>query len=143
MANLELLRVEQPAHWSAFHRIRREVLFEARGRIGVYVSDHPDDLDPNNHPLLLLEQGRPRATTRVDLLGEHRAGIRLVAVEQENQRRGLGRSLMMLTEQYAMERGVLVLELNSAPDAVMFYQRLGWTLIDPARENPLLERKLG
>ncbi len=37
---------------------------------------------------------------------------------------------------------MLVLELNSAPDAVVFYQRLGWTLIDPARDNPLLERKL-
>jgi GNAT superfamily N-acetyltransferase len=140
---LELVKVSNPSDWEAFHRIRRTVLFAARGRVDVYDPNHPDDRAPPNHPLLMVEEGRPRATARLDFLGDHRAAIRLVAVEPENQRRGLGRAMMTLVEQYAARHGVVVLEVNSAPDAAAFYQKLGWTMVHPDREHPLLERHLG
>ena len=34
--NHELIKVETPQDWESYHRIRREELFEARGRVGVY-----------------------------------------------------------------------------------------------------------
>ena len=139
---VELLKVSSLEDWDAYHRIRRTVLFEARGRFGIYDADHPDDRAAANHPLLLIEEERPRGTTRLDLLGERRAAIRLVAVEPGFQRRGLGRIMMSLAAQYAASLGVTLLQVNSAADAVEFYRRLGWTLTDRARENPLLELRL-
>ena len=44
--------------WASFHRIRRSVLFEKRGLIGVYDPNHPDDRKPTNHPMLLLFDSR-------------------------------------------------------------------------------------
>ena len=92
--------------------------------------------------MLLLEDGRPLGVVRLDLLGQGRAGVRLVAIAPTSQRRGLGRAMMGLVERYAAARGVTVLELNAAPAAVGFYRRLGWTVIDPDRSEPLMERRL-
>jgi GNAT superfamily N-acetyltransferase len=139
---VELVELARPDQWEAFHHIRRTVLFEGRGRYGVYDADHPDDRLPDSHPLLFVEDGRPCGAVRIDLLGEERAGVRLVAIDAACQGRGLGRAMMALVERYAAERGAAVLELNSAPEAVGFYERLGWTVIDPNREQPLLERRL-
>ncbi len=50
--------------------------------------------------------------------------------------------MMGLVEAYATARAVVVLEVNSAPDAVAFYQRLDWRMIDPLRESPLLRKRL-
>jgi len=137
---VELQRVSTPSHWDAFHRIRRTVLFEARGLFDVYDTDYPDDQVPSNHPLILIEDGQPRGAARLDFVGD-RAVVRTVAVQPNDQRRGLGRAMMALVERYAAEHGVLVLEVNSAPDAAAFYLKLGWTMIDPDRASPLLERR--
>ena len=138
---VRVIRLAHPQDWEAFHRIRRTVLFEARGRYGVYDPDHRDDRHPDNHPLLFMEDGEPRGTARVDFLGHGRAGVRLVAIDMGNQGRGLGRKMMALVERYSADRNAMVLEVNSAPEAVGFYERLGWIMIDPAREQPLLERR--
>jgi GNAT superfamily N-acetyltransferase len=138
----ELVRVAIPEHWDAYHRIRREVLFENRGRYGVYDRDHPDEVAPQNHPLLLINSGRPIGTARLDCDPNGRGIVRLVAVAGREQRRGHGRTMMTLLERYAVKQGCTVLEVNSAPDAMEFYQRLDWTLVDAARENPLLSKTL-
>ena len=139
---LQLIVVSRPEEWAAYHRIRRTVLFEARGRYGVYDAEHPDDRDENNCPMLLMRDGQALGTVRFDLLGGDRAGVRLVAIDIGHQRRGHGRTMMALVEKHAAERGVSVLELNSAPEAVAFYERLGWAMIDADREHPLMERRL-
>jgi ribosomal protein S18 acetylase RimI-like enzyme len=114
----ELVRVVIPEHWDAYHRIRREVLFESRGRHGVYDRDHPDEFAQQNHPLLLIAAERPIGTARLDCDPNGRGTVRLVAVAGKDQRRGHGRTMMSLLELYAVKQGCTVLEVNSAPDAV-------------------------
>jgi GNAT superfamily N-acetyltransferase len=118
-------------------------LFEGRGQFGAYDENHPDDRLAQNHALLLIEQGKPRGALRLDLAGDGSAIVRTVAIETGEQRRGLGRSMMILAETYATAHGVKFLEMNSAPDAVAFYLRLGWRMIDPGRPTPLLCKELG
>lgn len=141
-APCELVGVSTPAQWNAFHKIRETILFEARGRFGVYDRNHPDDFNPENQPFLLLRSDQPVGVARLDRLGETRGGIRLVAIDAPMQRQGYGRILMAMVEACALNAGLVRLELNSAPEAVTFYQHLGWQLVDAEREHPLLEKVL-
>jgi RimJ/RimL family protein N-acetyltransferase len=54
----ELREVQTGADWTAYHRIRRTVLFEARERFGIYDENNPDDRTEGNLPLLLAFRGR-------------------------------------------------------------------------------------
>jgi GNAT superfamily N-acetyltransferase len=51
----------------------------------------------------------------------------LVAIVSGGQRRGYGRKLMELVEGRALAMGSQRLVMNAAPDAVGFYEKLGWT----------------
>lgn len=139
--DLELVRVAREDHWQAYHHIRRHVLFELRGRDG-YDDQHPDEYRRGHIPFLLLESGNPVGTVRFDLESEGHAVVRLVAVLPARQRRGLGRAMMAALENEAIEKGVRRLKVHSAPDAVPFYEKLGWTMIDAAADHPLMMKEL-
>lgn len=111
--------------WAAYHDIRRTILFEGRGRFGVYDASHPDEHKANYFPKLLLLDGSPIGTIRIDIHGEI-AHFRLVAIAESHQRRGFGHALLVLAEAFARERGATRVKVASAPDAVGFYQRSGY-----------------
>ena len=121
----ELVAVAGENEWRDYHAIRREVLWEARGRTG-YNDNHSDEYLPANHPLLLKLGGRAIGTTRLDDFGNGTGVVRLVAIVAYLQRRGHGRKLAELVEPYARNRGMTRLFINAAPDAVGYYEKLGW-----------------
>lgn len=138
---LELVRVALEDHWQAYHHIRRYVLYELRGRDG-YDDKHPDEYLRGNIPFLFLEHGNPIGTVRLDLESEGHAVVRLVAVLPARQRRGLGRAMMVALENVVAEKGVTQLKVHSAPDAVPFYEKLGWIMIDATADHPLMMKEL-
>jgi GNAT superfamily N-acetyltransferase len=138
----QLVRVATSRHWRAYHQIRREVLFDARGRRGAYDENHPDERLPGHHPLLLLADGQPVGTVRLDDRSNGSGVVRLVAIVSNRQRQGLGSVLMSGLERYAMEHGITRLEASVAPDAVGFYMRLGWSMHDNTRSNPMMVKSL-
>ena len=117
------------SEWQAYHDIRREVLFEARGQFGVYDENRPDDKAPGHHPKLLVCRGEPVGVVRIDVDGTT-ALIRRVAIRAEVQRLGHGRALILLVQRFAEERGCTALASFVAPDAVGFYQRCGFAIED-------------
>ena len=133
MSSLELHRPRSEEQWTAYHDIRRMVLFERRGRFGVYDASHPDEHKPENHPLLLLVDGEPVGTIRVDLSRDS-AIFRRVAVREEVQRRGYGRAMLRLAEQFARERGSRRIQSFVDRGAVGFYERCGFVR-DPEAVN--------
>jgi GNAT superfamily N-acetyltransferase len=136
-----LKRVESDWDWAAYHRIRKRVLWEDRGLDG-YDERHPDDRLAGNHPLLLMRDGTPIGTVRLDVAGPCLGIVRLVAIEPDQQRRGLGRILMREVETYAHRLGLEQLEVNAAKEAEGFYQSLGWALVRSDRKNPLMTKAL-
>ncbi len=50
---------------SAYHRLRRTVLFEARGRFD-YIPDEPEEIKEQNLSLLLKFNGQAMGTVRLD-----------------------------------------------------------------------------
>ena len=120
------------AEWAAYHDIRRRVLFELRGHVGVYDAQHPDERRPENHPLLLTHDGAPVGVIRVDL-APGRAIFRRVAVREDVQRRGHGRVLLALAEAFVRGAGGTFIHIQSYvdPEAVGFYERCGFIRHDP------------
>jgi N-acetylglutamate synthase-like GNAT family acetyltransferase len=123
----ELLPPATSDEWQAFHDIRRTELFENRGRHGVYNDRHPDDFVPANQPLLLRCDGRAIGSMRLDDRGDGTGVMRLVAVTSAEQGKGHGRAMQALADDLARQRGMRELYINSAPMAVGFYEKTGWT----------------
>jgi N-acetylglutamate synthase-like GNAT family acetyltransferase len=121
----KLTKVTADSDWREYHSLRRLVLWEARGR-SRYNERHPDEYLAANHPLLLKLDGRPIGTTRLDDLGDRRGVVRLVAIAADIQRRGHGRVLSALVEDYARRLGLKALLVNAAPEAVGYYEKMGW-----------------
>ena len=111
--------------WRAYHDIRRRILFESRGRHGVYDSNHPDDRQPNNYPKLLLHAARYVGVVRIDIKGDV-AYLRRVAIDEPYQRQGFGRILIGLAEAFAREHGATRVESAVAVDATAFYAKCGY-----------------
>ena len=121
----ELVKVATEGDWRDYHSLRRKVLWEARGRSN-YDEKHADEYLPAHHPLLLKLDGRAIGTTRLDDFGNGTGAVRLVAIAIDVQRQGHGRALSALVEDYARRLGINALFVNAAPDAVGYYQKMGW-----------------
>jgi N-acetylglutamate synthase-like GNAT family acetyltransferase len=121
----ELVKVTSESDWREYHSLRRHVLWEARGRSG-YDEKRPGEYLAANHALLLKLDGRSIGTTRLDNLGDRRGVVRLVAIAADIQRRGHGRILSASVEDYARRLGLNTLFVNADPDAVGFYEKMGW-----------------
>ncbi len=122
----ELIDVVAPEDWAAYHAIRRQELFEARGRHGVYDPDYPGERLPGMYPYLLKHDGHPLGTTRLDIRGDGTAIFRLVAITAAEQGKGHGRVLGRMVEDRARAFGATVLLVNAARPAVGYYQATGW-----------------
>jgi GNAT superfamily N-acetyltransferase len=127
MTDHKLVTPTDDAGWRAYHEIRRQVLFEARGEFGVYQEDHPDERAPGNHSKLLLHRGDPIGVVRIDV-DAATAIVRRVAIRADVQRLGHGRALLSLVQQFARDKGCAQLASHVAPDAVGFYERCGFTV---------------
>lgn len=121
----ELIEVQSPDEWKAYHFLRRTVLWEAKGRLN-YNESHPDEHLNANHPLLLKLDERPIGTVRLDEIGGGSGVVRLVSIAPDVQRSGHGQALSSLTEDFARRFVIATLLVNAAPDAVGFYEKMGW-----------------
>jgi GNAT superfamily N-acetyltransferase len=136
-----LVQVQDNDSWKAYHSIRRRVLYELRGRYD-YDETHPDEFCEGHFPLLFNLGERPVGTARLDITNKDAAigTVRLVAVLPKYQRQGIGRAMMNDLERFAATKAVRQLNVHAAQDAVTFYQKLGWQLVDAARQSPLLTK---
>jgi N-acetylglutamate synthase-like GNAT family acetyltransferase len=107
------------------HHIRRTILFASERHSVSCDENHPENRAEENLPLLLLLDARPIGVVRLDLRGET-AVVRLVAVAEREQGKGHGKTLNALVEAEARRRGVKTLRVNAAPEALGYYEKMGW-----------------
>jgi N-acetylglutamate synthase-like GNAT family acetyltransferase len=119
------VKVSNESDWREYHALRREILWEARGLSG-YDQNHRDEYVSTNHPLLLKLDERSIGTTRLDDFGNGRGAVRLVTIAADMQRQGHGRVLCALIESYAARLGITTLLVNAAPEAIGWYEKMGW-----------------
>jgi len=104
----ELKQVETESEWSAFHTIREDVLWKARGRSETYNRSHPEDRKPGHLPMLLIYDGAPIGVLRLDSHSEV-AWFRRVAIR---------------------EKGCRFARSNVDRAAVGFYRKLGFSEVE-------------
>ena len=86
----ELRPVATSEDWEAYHSIREQVLWEARGRFGSYDRSHPDEHKVGNFACLLVgSDDQPIGVVRIDL-EPPLAWFRRVAIRADRQRQGYG-----------------------------------------------------
>lgn len=124
----ELVSPTSQSLWNVYHDIRRIILFERRGRFGVYDPNHSDEFKANQFPKLLLLDETPVGVIRIDIEGRT-ARFRRVAIAASQQRRGHGRVLLRLSEEFAIEHQTVKVEASVAADAAEFYRRCGYEVL--------------
>jgi GNAT superfamily N-acetyltransferase len=111
--------------WQTYHAIRRKVLFENRGLVGVYNEDHPDEFVQGNYPMLLIHEGEPIGVIRIDINGQT-AIFRRIAIRDDVQRCGHGKVMLSLAEDFARGQECNFVKSYVNPEAVGFYERCGF-----------------
>jgi GNAT superfamily N-acetyltransferase len=111
--------------WAAYHDIRRRVLFELRGRGPAYDPNHPDEHRPGHFPLILWCDESAVGVIRVDVEANV-AIFRRVAIREDLQRRGHGRTLLQLAEHFAKDYACTRIDSYVDAPAVGFYSRCGF-----------------
>jgi hypothetical protein len=101
----DLVLPESAADQFAYHRIRRTVLFEARGSFD-YIPDRPEEVKAENLSLIFKLDEQAIGTVRLDQKPDGRAIVRLVAIAHDFQNRGHGTALMTRLELLALSLGI-------------------------------------
>ncbi|GAB3316672.1 hypothetical protein GCM10027511_27090 [Hymenobacter humi] len=125
-----------PAEWDAYYQLRYAVLRQPwqqpRGSERVPADDEPGTI----HALLLAnEAAEPPVALAVGMLQPTTANqgqVRFMAVAPEAAGTGLGRRIMAALEAQARAAGLTEIVLHSREAAVGFYQRLGYTVVEPS-----------
>ena len=144
MHNFELKSPENEEDWVNYHKIRRVVLFEERGRFGVYDENHPDEYLKDNYPKILVKDGAYLGVARIDIEND-KAVVRRVAIDSNEQRKGYGRALLELIEEFARKfPSVKMIESSVADDAVEFYRKCNYKTVKKMKdsESTLMTKEL-
>ncbi len=81
---------------------------------------------PGNLPHLLICDGEIVGTVRIDLIDARQAGLRLIGIRADRQRRGHGAALLRLSEDAARGFGRTDVVINAHPTSLAFYLANGY-----------------
>jgi len=129
--------VKSAADWSAYHAIRRDGIFAPLLPGQAYDESDPDEHQPGNLPHVLLHDGDVVGTVRIDLIDETHAGLRLIGIRPDLQRRGHGAVLLMLAERAARAFGRTDIVINAHPTSLAFYLANGYAEEDWRDAGPV------
>jgi GNAT superfamily N-acetyltransferase len=126
--------------WTAYHDVRRRVLFELRGNGSAYDPSHPDEHRANHYPFVLWVDDTAVGAIRVDIHGDV-AIFRRVAIRDDVQRRGFGRRMLEAAEQFARRQACTRIDSHVDRDAIGFYERCGFARADAKSGGAVLMTK--
>ncbi len=90
-----------------------------------------DDLEENSyHVMATDEQSNVIGCGRLHFIADNQAQIRYMAVTPEHENQGIGKKLLDELEHYAAKNGAKDIMLHARENAVGFYQRAGYSLVE-------------
>lgn len=125
----EIRSPKTQAEWDAYYDLRFRVLREPLGQIRG--SEHNEG-DVSGLHFALFENSVILAIARLDYTSDGLSQVRFVAVEHQQQGKGLGKKIMIAVENQCKADKKEKLILHARDYAVDFYLRLGYTLIEPS-----------
>ncbi len=141
MASPEIRRIAHGSpEYQAMIELRLEVL---RRPLGLEFTAEDLQSESADTFLGVLSEGRAQACLVLTPRSETDVQMRQVAVAPELQRAGLGTRLVTESERVAAGMGFQTMVVSARAPAVLFYLRLGYTLVgEPYKEVGIEHRRL-
>ena len=125
----EIRSPQTPIEWDAYFDLRYRVL---RKNLNQPLGSEHHEGDPTGIHFALFENDQILAIARLDYMDENIAQVRFVAVENDQQGKGLGKKIMLAVEDRCKFDQKKKLILHARDYAVDFYLNLNYTLIEPS-----------
>lgn len=106
-------------------RLLRQPWQQARG-------SEKDEFEDTGFHRLAIINGSIIAVGRLHISANKIARIRYMAVKPNYQRKGIGQKILQSLEQVAIQKNIHYIDLNAREEAVQFYQKQQYKLIEPA-----------
>jgi GNAT superfamily N-acetyltransferase len=132
--NLELVPPSTIELLAEYHAMRKRMLFDSVGR--PYDDNHPDESLNGNHRRVLLLDGEPIGTVRIDIDGPN-AAFRLVTIREDWQGLGFGRRLVELSESFARSSGCRRVAVKTGQQAAGFWEKCGYSRFADGRRTTM------
>lgn len=116
---------EWEAYYDLRYRVMREPLGKERG-------SERNEGDETGIHFGLYKNDVLLAIARLDKVDDEVCQVRFVAVESNQQGKGLGKKIMFAVEEEARLKGYSKLILHARDYALPFYENLGYTLVGPS-----------
>jgi len=114
--------------FSAYYRLRWQLL---RAPWNQPQGSEIDDLEDSCfHLMALSDKKEVIGVARLQFNSSEEAQIRYMAVTSAYERQGIGRALITAMEDHAKDSAIKNIVLDAREPAVVFYQKLGYDVID-------------
>jgi len=128
MAGVSVRAPQSNTDWSAYYDLRWSILRTPWQKHG---SARDETDDSSIHRMVICNtSGKIIAVGRLHCLDDRRGQIRYMAVEQGFERQGNGSLLLASLELAAQDMGLKKVILHARENALPFYQRHGYTLVE-------------
>lgn len=125
---MEIRAPQNDLEWENYFDLRFRIL---RQPLQQALGSERNDGDATGIHFALYENQLLKAIARLDLQAKNVAQVRFVAVENDSQGKGFGKKIMLEIEKYCKQNQLVKIELQARENAVPFYLRLNYELIEP------------
>ena len=126
---MEIRSPQSPSEWVAYYDLRYRVLREPFNKPR---GSERNEGDESADHFALFDGDRILAIARLDSLSPESCQVRFVAVESDQQGKGLGYKIMRAVEEKAIQKGFAKIILHARDYAVEFYKKQDYILIGPS-----------
>lgn len=131
------LKCSHSTEWEAFHRIRKEQLFDPINVI--YDKNHPTITAADHFSFVLYKGNQIVSVAFVQFLNETEAALRSLATDEPYKNKGYAKKLMHHLEHWIKRQGKTVIKMHAALGAEQFYRKLGY--VDMEFDDPSITPK--
>lgn len=122
--------------WEFARKLRTKYFFEPLSIADPYTWTFTH----KEHAHFILYQGDTMVGyAHIQLWPQHRAALRIIAIEEPYRNRGLGSQLLHLCEEWLKSQGIKSLHDEARPSSIPFYRKNGYREMpfnDPSGEPP-------
>ncbi|MBA4249583.1 MAG: GNAT family N-acetyltransferase [Candidatus Puniceispirillum sp.] len=122
------LKTTHHFEWNEYHRIRKELIFDASGL--KYDPHHSSLTDPNHHHFILYHGVQIVTALHVEFLNSTTAALRILATDKAFQNKGYASFSMRLMEKWIKSQEIKTIKLHAEPRERPFYEKLGYCDVD-------------
>lgn len=124
-AGCRIVKVLTDREWEAYHRIRKQEIFDLMGV--EYDINHPGLTDKSRDNLVLYKGSAIVGVAQLEYLDANEVALRPYAIDAPYQQQGLGKIFLTAIEKWLNQQGRHIIRLHAYPKAVKFYEKLGYS----------------